>query len=328
MAEQDIIDPEIVQTLGDHFGQPLMAIEEVSGGLFNDVARFRCGGVLYYFKKFNDTAKEAAFPPLPTTAFDRWRVALACHHHALNGAGEKLAVPELVFEDTTKTYLIMGAVSGQDLFYILKDVTQFDLALEIGDQACAWLRTFHTVAMEGLAMVEKASQPHKLYKINLQYEALLPLLSEQDVPKAKSFIGTIQQDSSCVLHGDINSRNILYDPKAGVSIIDFEQGQVGDPYYDLAYLCSEYVIAAIVAHYDLDAVIARQWAAYHDQALQDVPQGQGAVRFQIHLGFQCLYRLVGPSRHVWTGHLTLDQCDALRKWATQHIEHWLKAINA
>lgn len=124
------------------------------------------------------------------------------------------------------------------------------------------------------------------------------------------------------VHGDLNSRNIL-STEGVVSVIDFEQGHFGEGVYDLAYLLSEYVIRDLRFGVDPEANIMATWKSYCHSCGRN-SDAETWRRMRIHLGFQTLYRLVGPSRKVWTGHLDDVKKDAVRRWSTTELSAWLQ----
>ncbi len=108
-----------------------------------------------------------------------------------------------------------------------------------------------------------------------------------------------------------------------VSIIDFEQGHYGEGLYDLAYLLSEYVIRDLRLAVDPVVIIVSAWDDYC--RARGLGKSEDAwQRLRVHLAFQTLYRLVGPSRKVWTGHLDDDARDTVRRWSVDELSVWLQ----
>jgi aminoglycoside phosphotransferase (APT) family kinase protein len=107
-----------------------------------------------------------------------------------------------------------------------------------------------------------------------------------------------------------------------VSVIDFEQGHFGEGSYDLAYLLSEYAIRALRQHRDPLPIIARAWDHYGSTRSPADPAAWQR-RLHLHLAFQCLYRLVGPTRAVWTGHLDDAAGRRVREWSLGLLERQL-----
>ncbi|WP_265658147.1 hypothetical protein, partial [Verminephrobacter eiseniae] len=91
----------------------------------------------------------------------------------------------------------------------------------------------------------------------------------------------------------------------------------------LAYLLSEYVIRDLRFGVGPEATITAAWEGYC-QARDRHANAETWRRLRLHLGFQTLYRLVGPSRKVWTGHLDDVMKDAVRRWSTAELSAWLQ----
>jgi len=181
-----------------------------------------------------------------------------------------------------------------------------------------WLAALHTLPLQPRGALLAASRPFKAYKVDLQYVRLLGELPERLRPRARRFIDRYLATEREPVHGDLNSRNLLVDGDTPWAI-DFEQGHVGAGPYDLAYLASEYATQALVLHEDPLAPAALAWGHYGDARRLDDPAAQWQ-ELQAHLGFQVLYRLLGPSRQVWTGHLDDDAGRRVRDWGLTVLE--------
>lgn len=167
-----------------------------------------------------------------------------------------------------------------------------------------------------------ASDAFKRYKIGLQYLDLFALLPSSLLDGAGAFVAAYIQATDDVVHGDINSRNVLVESD-NIAVIDFEQGHLGDGIYDLAYILSEYVIFSHArSHAAMESFIDATWRQYVKVRSGAALDG-AEYRFQTHLGFQTLYRLVGPSRTVWSGHLDESVKRDLTAWSMDRLSKWL-----
>lgn len=295
------------------------SVEKASGGLFNRVYRIASKDKVRYLKQLTETAESGTFPPLPTSAISRWRVASECHARAERAAIQNpcVRIPHLVKATQETQSIVMESVDGHPLYETLTregmtpDVNKAMLSI------MAWLRALHSQPVFSDNTLIADSEPFRHFKIDLQYFKILKELPPSLETKAKNFAENYLQSHSAVLHGDLNSRNILMQDPARPAIIDFEQGQLGDGVYDVAYLISEAVIADIWQARNPEESIKSLWKAY------GAPQAEQA--FLAHLGFQVIYRLIGPSRHVWSAHLPEDKKQHARAWAANALEMALSA---
>jgi len=309
------LDPAVLAALG---APGELVIREVTGGLFNRVLRIDAPGRAFYYKQFTERARLAAFPPLPTSPWQRWLVAARCQANAARcAAGGEVRVPALVGTDEARCHVVMEASAGTLLFDAIVAGGATPAVRRAVGRVLGWLARLHRDPPPELATLVAHSAAFKHYKVDLQYERLLPELGGARAAGAR-FIAQYLAAEHDLLHGDLNSRNILVGGDGAVTVIDFEQGQVGDGVYDVAYLLSELVIACLRDGRDPAPVIAELGAAY----APDAPPARER-QLRTHLAFQVLYRLVGPSRQIWTGHLTGDARAAVRAWSLGELARWL-----
>lgn len=316
------LEPQLAAWLGAGAASGL-AVVEVSGGLFNRVYRVDAPGRTYYYKQFSDRAKLGEFPPLPTSPWQRWWVASLCHAHAARCAtGEEVRVPAIVHSDEAQRAVVMEASPGALLYHDVIVGGATHAVRRAAERVVVWLARLHATPLPELATLVQHSAAFRRYKVDLQYHRLLPELGAAGAAGAR-FVEQFLATERHVLHGDLNSRNILVDGDR-VAIIDFEQGQVGDGVYDVAYLVSELAIACLRAGGDPAPMVDALWALYvrHGDPADDTAARDRALR--VHLAFQVLYRLVGPSRAIWTGHLDGDAKAAVRGWALREAMRWLR----
>jgi len=319
MAE---LEPEIVASL-DAGAPGELAVSEVTGGLFNRVLRVEAPSRVLYYKRFTERAKLGAFPPLPTSPWQRWLVASRCQANASRcAAGGEVSVPPLVRADEARCSVLMEAAAGTLLYdAIVAEGTSSAVRRAVG-RVVVWLARVHREPPRELPTLVEHSAAFKRYKVDLQYERLLPELGAAREAGAR-FVERYLALERHLLHGDINSRNILVDGDGAVAIIDFEQGQVGEGAYDVAYLVSELVIACLRDGTDPAPVVDELWALYVRHAAPE-PEPPAHMRdFRTHLAFQVLYRLIGPSRQTWTGHLTDDAKAIVHTWSLREANRWL-----
>src|SRR6218665_646743 len=261
-------------------------------------------------------------PPPPPGPSRRCRVAATGHDPARRASARepRAAVPSLVAVQTALDLVAMEEAQGEPLYdALVGDGLGVGATLQT---VTAWLGALHSLPLEPRPLLWAASGPFKAFKIDLQYTRMLPEIPQALHAAGERFVADYLQRSEEPVHGDLNSRNIL-SAEGAVSVIDFEQGHFGEGVYDLAYLLSEYVIRDLRFGVGPEATITAAWEGYCQARDRDA-NAETWRRLRLHLGFQTLYRLVGPSRKVWTGHLDDVMKDAVRRWSTAELSAWLQ----
>lgn len=340
------VDSEMIQAARLLWPGP-QQIEPVAGGLFNRVLRVTSPAGTHYLKRFTETALSGDFPPLPTRAAQRCLVACSWHDLASRAcamlpASRQLSVPALVAIQSEYDVIAMDAAAGTPLYDQLHAAAQGGVgeesAIELPLRSIArWLGRLHALPLQPRDALLAASRPFKAFKVELQYVRLVDGLPSHLHRAALAFIHDYLTLEAEPVHGDLNSRNVLIDTgregagAAGasaasvaiaVSVIDFEQGHFGEGSYDLAYLLSEYAIRALQQDRDPFPLVARTWDHYGSTRLLPDPSAWQR-RLHLHLAFQCLYRLLGPTRAVWTGHLDEAAGRRVREWSLGILERLL-----
>jgi len=308
----------------------------VEGAMFNDVMRASAGAQTLYLKRINDRPVLASLPPMPTSAAQRFEVALGWHALAKRAAmlAGGVTVPAIAAVDLHHHVIAMQAVRGAPLHARMLASTPLPLTLVL--PVVDWMACLHGLDLQPRRNLLEASAPFKAYKVALQYFGILDHLPPALHGRVQRFARDYLAMDAEPVHGDLNTRNVLCaEDTAGV--IDFEQGHFGDGVYDLAYLVAEFVIGAVRHAQDPAAVIAQAWGRYAsgrgwcEDAVSGPRDAAGAgmvnparhADYRAHLAIQTLYRLTGPSRQVWTGHLAGPARGALRAWAVQEASTWL-----
>jgi tRNA A-37 threonylcarbamoyl transferase component Bud32 len=288
---------------------------EVEGGLFNDVHRVIRAEEHLYIKSFSEEAKTPGFPPLPTTSLQRYRVAVSLHEHAQKIVRGKVYVPRLMAVDPDNRAIAMEGAKGTNLYeYVLSKET-FHYAVEQVSQVLIWLASLHALKNSKALSVRANSQAFKYYKATLQYRELFEFLPDEKLEAANVFLDEHLINQEAVLHGDLNTRNIIICDDGRIAVIDFEQGQVGCGSHDAAYLISEIVIASFAVNEAVEKLINLLWSNYEAGSFNVDKH----AHFRRHLSFQVLYRLKGPSRHVWTGHLNDSIKAKIEAWCVDEF---------
>jgi thiamine kinase-like enzyme len=138
------------------------------------------------------------------------------------------------------------------------------------------------------------------FKLKIQYDDVAARLESAEAAIVMACKESYQRDASCVLHGDINSRNILVGPGA-LGVIDFEQSHLGSPAYDLAYILCELFISLEnfggegASHAPIRMFLDRYFSRFCALA-----RGEVETLMTKHLAVQAIYRFWGPSGASWT----------------------------
>ncbi|MCW5222610.1 hypothetical protein D5041_03030 [Verminephrobacter aporrectodeae subsp. tuberculatae] len=322
MSEPSAIDPRMERAARALWPRQPLRLENATGGLFNRVVRVESSLGTKYLKRLTDTASSDGFPPLPTSAAQRCLVASRWHDLALRASARESAVgvPALLAVLADDDLIAMDQAQGDPLYDMLRVGSRG--AEGPLPRVMAWLAVLHALPLEPRGLLLEASAPFKAFKVDLQYTRLLAEMPASLHASAQGFIGEYLRADAQAVHGDLNSRNVLVAAN-GVSVIDFEQGHFGEGLYDVAYLLSEYVIRDLRAGTDPEASIHSAWNAYCG-ACAAPADSSAQRRFRVHTAFQTLYRLAGPSRTVWTGHLDDAAGQAVRRWSLGVLAQWLQ----
>ncbi|MDR7152047.1 aminoglycoside phosphotransferase (APT) family kinase protein [Hydrogenophaga palleronii] len=316
-----IIDHEMEAAARQLWPAP-QRLQLATGGLFNRVVQVQSATGTTYLKRFTDSASSGDFPPLPTSASQRCLVAASWHELALRASAcePRVKVPPLIAVQTAIDLVAMDQAHGEPLYdALVTDCLETDEALRA---VAAWLGAMHALPLEPRSRLLAASNPFKAFKIDLQYTRVLTEVPQSLHMAAESFIATYLLEDAEPVHGDLNSRNILIASNI-TSVIDFEQGHFGEGVYDLAYLISEYVIRDLRLATNPEVAFNTAWECYCEA--RELHKDFAILRrLRVHLAFQTLYRLVGPSRKVWTGHLTEAEKTLVRDWSIAELSTWLR----
>jgi tRNA A-37 threonylcarbamoyl transferase component Bud32 len=302
-----------------------LSFTEVNGGLFNYVYKINNNkNCISYLKIFTDKAKSDSFPPLPTSPKQRYFIAVECHKIAYEASLgiTGVNVPKLINYSPKDYFVLMEEAVGTPLFDFLINTRSSPETILVSYEICMkWLAAMHSADCKDFEEIESSSNLFKEYKIDLQYSKLINFLPLTIQSSAKNFVRTYLNSKKQLVHGDLNSRNILIDKKDNIiiSIIDFEQGHLGCGLYDVAYICCELVIRLLLkGKNDIELHINNLLKVYSNKlAAEEI------IDYRKHLAFQVLYRLVGPSRKVWSGHLSKSETKAVKLWSINQLEKFL-----
>lgn len=290
-----------------------ISIEPQKGGLFNHVlkATEETTNRTWYLKQYLDKKTSTIFNPPEIPAARRADLAYKTQKlsYELNqGKTRHLKVCDVENDQQTNTLIVEGVPQPTELIYQLQTDTDINaLAKDTGKI----LGQLHTATLDKTSYQTDLYKNTKFrdFKLELQYEKLAdhPTMNEQQSQTIRSTLYEYKNMQRCVLHGDINSRNIITSKTHPGGIIDFEQAHLGHPAYDLAYILSEIHIAA--QHHNstklkqaAETCLAAHSTTFSWDKTPDIEQ-----QLNQHLPIQILYRFLGPSHKSWTSYITNQQ---------------------
>lgn len=278
----------------------ILSVTRQTGGLFNFLLRVETGKGLFFFKQYLDGVPNATFKPPEIPASRRAELAYEVQREATEAtASREDVVPPIVHFDRRRSAFLMRPANGE------RPLIELLSSGEIPEVAVTQLP-------RALGSLHQATygkhQPPSLYdnvrfrdfKLNLQYDDIAARLEPAESEAVLTCKKLYQNRQVCVTHGDPNSRNVVVGEKT-MGLFDFEQSHLGSPAYDIAYLLSEYFIAAETfgrrpEHVaDINAFLDNYFEVFTAEERTDVE-----LETTHHLAVQIIYRFWGPSRASWT----------------------------
>ncbi|ROS05523.1 phosphotransferase family enzyme [Sinobacterium caligoides] len=278
-------------------------IKEVSvqhGGLFNSILKVETFKETFYYKQYLNDVENLTYNLPDIDASERAELAIKvqlisgqCNYNEPHNP-----VPEIVYVDhESNAFLMEEANTSQPLIEVLEQGGLSDVQLT---KVSSFLAYFHKTTYNIYSDEESLSNVEfRDFKLSLQYDDIAELLTEKEASVVLKCKEKHQKTQQCVLHGDINSRNILVGKK-GVSVIDFEQSHLGSPSYDVAYILSEIFISFYVHNKNSLKEKIDLFVSTYASIFKDVNQMSYEKDIAVHLAIQIIYRFLGPSAHHWT----------------------------
>ena len=293
----------LLKSIEDSSSIKSAAIYPVEAGVWNNyILKIEIAGKTYYFKEYRKLVDIPNYTPPNISARRRAKIAYTAQSMASNTFknGYRLTPSILSHDDTA---FIMEAIPETN--HLLSYLSRGECPDTIIKDLPMGLAAFHTSASSkiGEASLWQDSR-FRNYKLRLQYYNGIQQLSAHQGEIIKRFTDDYKKLRHCIVHGDLNSKNVLLAPDEKAYVIDFEQAHLGSPAYDLAFILSELYIASIMFRNNVNFQgLCRVFAERYLNSLEGYDAPAIAREATIHLAMQVLYRFNGPSRAVWTSYV-------------------------
>lgn len=282
--------------------QPI-AMRPVEAGVWNNsIVEIRTQEKIYYFKAYRKFAEIPNYSPPDISATQRASVAQLAQSAAEETfvRGYRL-VPKILASDDTA--FVMEAIPSTG--HLLDYLREGHCPASVTEVLPFALAKFHSdTRTKNYATTPLGDVRFRDYKLDLQYYLPAQLVGGERGRVIKSLADDYRKQRACIVHGDLNSMNVLFTPEGNVQVIDFEQAHLGSPSYDLAFILSELHITSMQfsEHAEFRGV-GKNFVTRYFEALQGFDEDTIAKEATLHLATQVLYRFNGPSHKVWTSHV-------------------------
>lgn len=309
----------LLKSITDDLSIERADISYVEAGVWNNsILKIEISGKTYYFKEYRKLINIPNYSPPDISAKKRASIAYLAQSKASATFehGYKLTPRILSHDDTA---FIMEAIPEAD--HLLSYLSKGECPSTIVEDLAMGLAAFHApVTPETYDTSPWTDNHFRNYKLQLQYYGGTTQLSPYQGKIIKKFTDDYKKVRSCIVHGDLNSKNILLTPDKKGYVIDFEQAHIGSPSYDLAFILSELFIASIMFKNSIELQgVCRDFVNRYLGSLKGYDTSAVAREATIHLAMQVLYRFNGPSRAVWTSYVD----DAAKYEATERAKSFI-----
>ncbi len=217
-----------------------VTVEEISElSNINYVYRVETPERSLYVKVVPEKTKRLAVP-LPRERIVSEAAAIA-RFHAL--AGDEVAIPEVLFVDRELMALGMSDVGiGREVLFRLLPAG-LELLAEQAESLGRALGRVHG-GTRGEASPRPAAEEAIIRRVI--FDGLMAPGARQLFPEcADEALGEMQVSSSCLVHADLWSKNLLVRRGEPLAVVDFEGAFVGDPAFDLGTLLAVALVPAV-----------------------------------------------------------------------------------
>ncbi|MBZ2163256.1 phosphotransferase family protein [Alteromonas stellipolaris] len=298
------------QHLSDSEGVEEAKINPQHGGLFNHIVRVNFGEQTWFVKQYLNKNVSAVFTPPEIDKTIRAELAYKVHRLTLDLAKEQgLSVlpADIYYDESASCLLIAGINQPIDLVEFFSNGLYPKRQLLDLAQLMANLHQYTCQTADYSESEFYSNEEFRDFKLDLQYDGIVDQLSEDVRQTVLEVAARYKDQQVCVLHGDLNSRNVIFtlEPNGISGVIDFEQSHVGHPVYELTYLLSEILISTCY-YTESAAAAADSFVSFIERYEVTVQTEELAINdrdFIAHLAIQAIYRIIGPSRNSWSFYL-------------------------
>jgi hypothetical protein len=295
------IDAQCLSLLSSYGDPEEFELSFVEAGVWNNIV-LKATSVhqTYYFKKYREFNGIPNYSPPAISAHQRTEIACLAQSVGRESFIDTYPlVPAVAGRDTT-SFLMEEIPNARHLLY---DISTGHCPESIYATLPKALARFHT-ATKSINEPILDDTRFRDYKVELQYNNVAQSLDSDKKRIIQNFADYYKQQNLCMVHGDLNSKNILLTAKNQVHVIDFEQAHLGTPAYDLAFILSELFIAS-VQFQDKPEIsdVCELFLKNYLDTLEDYDIAEVARDTTLHLAAQIIYRFKGPSHKVWTSYV-------------------------
>lgn len=286
-----------------------VSIADQKGGLFNDVYRVDYYEKSYYIKQYLNQNSSGIFTPPKIEPAIRAKLAYEVHKACFALNKDVHTVPD-VFIDTEQNILVIEGVNFPIVMIELITTNKIDLFhMQSIAKTIARLHAKYQNNREFINDRVFQNEEFRDFKLTLQYQNIAEELGGTYKGIITDLMERYKAQLITVLHGDLNSRNIVVNSKSNtLGIIDFEQSHVGNPIYDIAYFLCEIYISCMYFKKDqlLEDCVNTFLDTYlnHNKTFNFVDHIE---ELKLHLSVQIIYRFLGPSKNSWTFYIASEE---------------------
>jgi len=166
------------------------------------------------------------------------------------GKTEFNTVKPTLYFDNNRPYSVHEKIEGTVLADKMNELSQEQVSI-ISDEIAKFMYQLHNVDLKKYK-IEEQKESH-LNLVDFLNELLVLHVSEED-REFWNYEEFSEKENNCLVHGDLNSSNVLLDKNNHVSaIIDFGFAGYGNKYFDIARIigrCPEQFKDSIVENYE------------------------------------------------------------------------------
>ena len=282
--------------------QTTLKVEVQTGGLFNKVYKIEYGKQSWYIKQYLKQNTSSVFNPPKINPEKRSKLAFEVQKECYRLNKIDSPVPNVFHDIETNTLIIEGMpnpILMIDLISTNKLIKNHGASIS---KTIALLHKKFTRHVYCSAPLYQNTE-FRDFKLKLQYEEIANELGQGYYNIILDLVARYKAELITVLHGDLNSRNIIVNgiDSNKLGIIDFEQSHIGNPIYDISYfLCEIYISCLYYNNINLLQEYVNSFLQTYIDNNNTFSLKEYFKDLKLHLAVQIIYRFLGPSRKSWT----------------------------